>query len=272
MNEALKKILYKSLKLLGIGIILFRAEKNRDIVPFDRNELSKYLIPSEDYELYKSASEAVTKKKSKPDSDIYKELRFFSLIQMVKFVLHNGVTGDFAECGCYRGHSSYIISTLIKEKSATYKEFLIFDSFAGLSKRDRKLDKAKSTLDEKIINQEVGKFSCSEEEVKENLAAFNFIKFYKGWIPDRFTDVKQTKFCFVHIDVDLYQPTYDALSFFFPKLSIGGVIVIDDYGYSAYQGAELAVKHYLKDKSGFFFYAVPTGSAFILKSASHSKV
>ena len=37
---------------------------------------------------------------------------------------------------------------------------------------------------------------------------------FKGWIPDRFDEIALKKFCLVHIDVDLYQPTLDSLNFF----------------------------------------------------------
>ena len=42
----------------------------------------------------------------------------------------------------------------------------------------------------------------------------NFIILLKGWIPSRFEEVKDKNFSFVHIDVDLYQPTLDSLNFF----------------------------------------------------------
>ena len=43
----------------------------------------------------------------------------------------------------------------------------------------------------------------------------NFVKIYKGWIPDRFEEVKDKNFSFVHLDVDLYEPTYESLNYFF---------------------------------------------------------
>ena len=55
----------------------------------------------------------------------------------------------------------------------------------------------------------------------EVLKDFDFVKIYKGWIPEKFNLVDNSKFSFVHIDVDLYEPTLKSLEFFFPRLEEG---------------------------------------------------
>jgi hypothetical protein len=90
------------------------------------------------------------------------------------------------------------------------------------------------------------------------------LKFYKGWIPQRFSEVENKKFQFVHIDVDLYQPTYDSLKFFFHRLIDGGVIVCESYNMSELPGANKAFE-YLKDKKVNFFYESPFGGCFLIK-------
>src|SRR5207248_4885047 len=52
------------------------------------------------------------------------------------------------------------------------------------------------------------------------------------WIPDRFQDVDDWKFSFVHIDTDWPEPTSESLAFFYPRIEAGGIIVCDDYGQS----------------------------------------
>ena len=73
------------------------------------------------------------------------------------------------------------------------------------------------------------------------------------------------KFSFVHIDVDLYQPTLDCLEFFFPKLVSGGIIVCDDYNSSQFPGAKNAWDYYFKDKKINLFYEQPFGGCFLIK-------
>ena len=62
-------------------------------------------------------------------------------------------------------------------------------------------------------------FKSSEEFLKKKfLNDFEFVKIYKGWIPKRFNEVKDKKFSFIHIDLDLHKPITDTLEFFYPKL------------------------------------------------------
>ena len=94
-------------------------------------------------------------------------------------------------------------------------QFHIFDSFeGGLSEKTTKdkNDNYELSAEEIITEKEI--FSSLEENVVKVLEKFDFIKFYKGWIPDRFEEVESRKFSFVHIDVDLYEPTQDSLEFF----------------------------------------------------------
>ena len=81
----------------------------------------------------------------------------------------------------------------------------------------------------------------------------------------RIPEVESKKFAFVHVDVDLYQPTLDSLKFFYPRLLPGGVIVVDDYGYSVFPGAKRAVDEFLRGTDCSVFYETPMGSCFIIK-------
>lgn len=110
-----------------------------------------------------------------------------------------------------------------------------------------------------------GALTSREEQVQEKLSSFSEkLRLYKGWIPKRFDEVSEKKFCFVHIDVDLYQPTLDSISFFYPRLVKGGIILCDDYGFNTCPGAKKAFDEYVKDKPEKIVH-VPTGQGFIVK-------
>ena len=72
-----------------------------------------------------------------------------------------------------------------------------------------------------------------ENSLSETLAGFDNYRVYKGWIPERFPDIADRGFSFVHVDVDLYQPTLDSLKFFYPRMQPGGLILMDDYGFTS---------------------------------------
>jgi len=169
--------------------------------------------------------------------------------------------GDVCEAGCFRGLSAFQIAHYLKHRKEKVI-FHIFDSFEGLSG----LQEADMARDRNQNIVELRKqFACPMETVIENLKEFEFIKYYKGWIPDRFNEVADRRFSFVHIDVDLYQPIHDSIEFFYPRLLKNGIILFDDYGYTQFPGAKKAVdefRDFLKDD---LFLPLVTGQAVIVK-------
>jgi hypothetical protein len=134
----------------------------------------------------------------------------------------------------------------------------VFDSFQGLSDIEKE--------DENNVGKhKKGQYKSDFENVKDNLKVFDFVKLYEGWIPDRFKEVEDLKFQFVHIDVDLYKPTLASLEFFYPRLINGGVIVCDDYNFTDFPGAKRAWDEYFKSKKVELMYEVPLGSKFLIK-------
>jgi hypothetical protein len=86
-----------------------------------------------------------------------------------------------------------------------------------------------------------GYFAASLETVCANLREFPGIRFHPGWIPLTFKGVSEASYRFVHVDVDLYDPTLDAFAYFYPRLSPGGAIVSDDY---SWPGARMAIDEF----------------------------
>jgi hypothetical protein len=200
------------------------------------------------------------------DTDnFFKQCRSYRLQQMLTQVLDSGLTGNVAECGCWKGHSSYVISTILKKYNFDQK-FSIFDSFeGGLS--DKKMEdlNTRKTMTELELTDEKLNFSSLESDLHMVLKSFDFYALFKGWIPERFSEVADQEFIFVHLDVDLYQPTMDGLEFFYSRLKKGGVIVVDDYGYTQFPGAKKSVDEFLAKNKCSLFFAGLTGGCFIIK-------
>ena len=182
--------------------------------------------------------------------------RKWTLWQLLRLV--DGIDGDTAECGVFEGASSWLICAAIQGTERTH---YLFDSFEGLSQPEA-VDGS---------HWKVGALAAGEDLVLDNLRPFaESLAFHKGWIPDRFPDVAANSFAFVHVDVDLHQPTWDAVEFFYPRLSPGGILLCDDYGCSTCPGATAAVDAFLADKpekmisldagGGFFIKGVWTDS------------
>lgn len=184
--------------------------------------------------------------------------RRWMLYQLMRLV--KNIPGDTAECGVYRGAGSYIICKINQENKSFQKKHYLFDSFEGLS------EPLKS--DGEYWTQ--GDLSCPLEILKNNLSEFSRVSIHQGWIPERFSDVEHLTFCFVHIDVDLYLPTFDSLNFFYPRMSKGGVIICDDYGCTTCPGATKAIDQFLQDKKEKMI-ALSGGGGFLIKGIETSE-
>lgn len=167
-----------------------------------------------------------------------------ALIQDRRFNLYNlakawaPVDGDLAECGVNVGRGSYL---MLAANRGNDKHLYGFDSFEGLSK----VVEADRPADVQTQAWQANELAVSEDFARDNLAAFKGrVTLLKGWIPDRFVDIADKKFSFVHVDVDLYDPTKASIEFFWPRLSAGGLIVCDDYGSRKCPGARRAMDEF----------------------------
>ena len=227
-------------------------------------DTSQLVTFNESYKNFRIYKEGLKRSNNEHTENFLKQNRFLNVIHTAKYILSQNEVFDFAECGCWRGHSSFLIAKSIFE-SGKKINFHIFDSFEGLS-----TSTANDGNFHEIINQEKIKiekqFASSEEFLnKKVLNDFNFCKTYKGWIPSRFHEIDSKKFSFVHIDVDLYEPTIKSLEFFYPRLVPGGIIIFDDYNFNVWQGGKKAWDEYFKGKKNLFFYENPTGGCFLIK-------
>lgn len=176
--------------------------------------------------------------------------RKWSLWQLLRLV--EAVEGDTAECGVFEGASSWLICASGAGRGRIHH---LFDSFEGLSEPGP----------EDGSHWKAGALAASERLVRDNLRQFaDGLVFHKGWIPDRFSDVEERTFAFVHIDVDLRKPTAQSLEFFYPRLSDGGILLCDDYGCTTCPGATEAIDEFLRDKPEKML-ALDAGGGFFVK-------
>ena len=174
-----------------------------------------------------------------------------------KFVLYRmaqatrTLTGDTAECGCYKGGSSFLICLGRGARGPHH----IFDSFEGLSQPGANDGTAWHR----------GDMKSSLKKVRGRLQRFPWVEYHAGWIPDRFPDVAERQFALVHIDVDLYGPTRAALEFFYPRLVPGGFLVCDDYAALGCPGATQAFDEFIAGRPEERVIYVTSGQGFVVK-------
>lgn len=263
----MRKLLKKFFKYLGYEII-----DSRYFDPAAQNltSKSKYLWLNDRFfnDLYEEALKATG-----TDSFIPHKVRSYTLIQLLQLIVNkfkNYPVQHFAECGVLRGMTVYEFCSILERsrKLGTNVTFHAFDSYRGLSPRQKEdvtneLAPEKSLPDNEIGTGK-GSMTYSLEEVQNNLKKFDFIEYHKGWIPESFKGLPEKKYIFVHVDVDVYQPTIDAFEYFYPRLVDGGVIICDDYGFISWPGAQKAVEEFGR-KYKEPILRLTTGQAVIIK-------
>ncbi len=178
--------------------------------------------------------------------------RRWMLSQLLRLI--HDVPGDTAECGVYQGAGSWLICHANSRNTSQQRTHHIFDSFEGVSEPGK----------QDTAYWRAGDLACGIGEVRKNLGEFQHLSFRKGWIPERFHDVEHRRFAFVHIDVDLYEPTRDSLAFFYSRMNPGGIILCDDYGFTTCPGATSAVNEILRVKPEKMI-SLPCGGGFMIK-------
>jgi O-methyltransferase len=184
--------------------------------------------------------------------------RCYLLISLARYASH--VAGDFAECGVWRGGTALMLARVLG--NAKEKKLYLFDSFEGLPKVDQDRDPWFHG----------GQYSASVEVVKELLRDFSErLSIQCGWIPETFKGLEDNRYAFVHIDVDLYQSNWDCCEYFYPRITPGGAMLFDEYGFAAARGEKDAIDAFFADKPECPM-TLPTGQALVLKVPGEAKL
>lgn len=222
------------------------------------------LVLDPEYKLYSPYYITYAAHESPDFNELYNKVTGYTLITKDRaYLLYKlaqscaRLDGEYAECGVWRGGSSYLIAEALRGK---YKYLHCFDTFEGMP----------ATARSDPSGHKPGEMGdTSLDAVKEYLNGFqfvaDFIKFHPGIIPDTLRTVEDTQFAFVHIDLDLYQSVKDAVSFFYPRMTEHGIILFDDYGFLGYHdAARRAVDEFFEGKDESVI-SLPTGQAMIIK-------
>lgn len=169
------------------------------------------------------------------------------------------VEGDVVEFGCYRGLSSVLFQMTLDQLHSK-KQLFVYDSFQGLSEKC-KSDFVSSSenmrpcdyKDNKRVQK--GFFKTTEDELLSNFEAFKVTPptICSGWVQETVPLKLPEKIAFIHLDLDLYAPCLHVLTHVMPRLTPGGILVVDDYSdvkqhgrQNAYPGVKAACDTHFK--------------------------
>ena len=200
------------------------------------------------------------------DQEIWQEVRTYTmtgrertlaLIASVRYVISHGIPGDLAECGVWRGGSAMAMAlTLMQEGDSTRKVWL-FDTFAGMT--------PPSDCDVELATNVSAALQMSSTPATEgdhvwciatlpvvtaNMVSTGFptnrMEFVQGDVSMTLREGRTPiELSLLRLDTDWYDSTSAELEVLYPRLAIGGVCILDDYGH--WLGAKLAVDQYFAE-------------------------
>jgi O-methyltransferase len=146
-----------------------------------------------------------------------------SLHACIADVIKNNISGDFLEAGVWRGGVTIFMRGALKAYGDAVRRIWVADSFSGLPRPDPRVES---------FDWNTGDMAVSLDQVKRNFERYGLLDERVRFLPGFFEDTLPGSvgaLSILRLDADLYQSTKVALEALYPKLSVGGYAIFDDY-------------------------------------------
>lgn len=160
----------------------------------------------------------------------------FALYTSMNYILDRNIAGDIVECGVWRGGSSLLAALILKSRNISDRKLYLYDTFQGMpAPTEFDVDKYGRTGLEMMeqYGDEVGWCYAPLAEVQSAFSIHNFdfeINFIQGDVLETLPKTKPDTISVLRLDTDWYESTAAEFEILYPRLSSGGVLIIDDYG------------------------------------------
>ena len=148
----------------------------------------------------------------------------------VDSVMADGVPGDFIETGVWRGGVTILMRGMLDAWGDPDRRVWVADSFQGLPAPDA--DSYPQDIGHDL--SDVPTLAVSADRVRANFARYGLlddrVQILEGWFRDTLPAAPIDRLAVLRLDGDMYESTIDALDALYPKLSVGGYVIVDDYG------------------------------------------
>jgi len=164
--------------------------------------------------------------------------------------------GDFVECGVNRGGLAQTVMHYV-DFDKLDKRFWLLDTYEGLV--DRLISE-----EERRLGILPGGYDPCYEKVVETFRHATGAQIIKGVIPDTLSEVTTDKICYLSIDLNNTAPEIAAAEHFWDRLVNGGMVVLDDYGWTKQINQKRAFDEFAEAR-GIKVLSLPTGQGLIIK-------
>lgn len=227
----LVKGLRSLIRLAGVDVIRYRAPD--ETFPADFTEQHKRII-----------------RRVGPYTMTNKE-RVAALCDAVNYICEAGIPGAIVECGVWKGGSMMAVALALRERHIEDRELVLFDTFEGMTPPTQyDVDVlGVPAVDSFGVDGKAGE-SWAPESMEGVRSAMNstgyepsLVRLVKGRVEDTLAEHSPDSIALLRLDTDWYESTRHELELLFPRISDGGVLIVDDYGY--WKGSRRAVDEYM---------------------------
>jgi hypothetical protein len=190
--------------------------------------------------------------------------RIVATADAVAHVVRREVPGALLECGVWRGGSVLAMVLTLQRLGVDDRDVYLCDTFTGMTAPTDEDTSAfdppaSATFDqaeadgrrawEPLFGAEV----FGLDQVRELLQGTGYpaerIHFVVGPVEETIPDQGPDQLALMRLDTDWYTSTRHEMEHLYPRLSSGGVLIVDDYGH--WQGARQAVDEYFEAQGGW---------------------
>ena len=161
------------------------------------------------------------------------------------------VEGHFVECGCGEGYHVDLVARY-HNLGKTDRRFYAYDLFD--------LD----PLPDYLVPDGTAKPDFDYTQAR--LAAHTpYVELVRGVIPDCLQDIGPERIAYLHLDMNSCSAESEALDILFPRMSQGGIVIFDDYGWQAYHNQSRSHDAFA-ERYNLSILESPTGQGILIKA------
>jgi O-methyltransferase len=177
--------------------------------------------------------------------------RVFALRQAVTFVVKAKIPGAIVECGVWRGGSMLVIANTLLELGETSRDLYLFDTFETMPPPGEHDVDVWGTHAAEVYEEALASpvyAYIPQDEIRKLLEATGYpperLHFVKGMVEETIPDAAPAQIALCRLDTDWYESTAHEMEHLYPRITPGGVLLVDDYGH--YMGSRRAVDEYIE--------------------------
>jgi hypothetical protein len=200
-----------------------------------------------------------------------------TLVRAVAHVLDRDIPGALVECGVFMGGNIEVMIRALQSRGAGDRDIYLYDTFAGMPKPSDRDDHslggvAKASWEAHRTEADGVKGSdwmkAGVDLVRQRIDPLGYpdrhLHFVKGMVEDTIPAVVPDRIAILRLDTDFYSSTKHELEHLYPRLSPGGILIIDDYG--AFPGSRMATDEYAAEhRLDWFLHRVDAHVRLVVK-------